>query len=95
MCQEDCSGVDQTPLPVPTLPSPSSGPVVTRRNDEGLYVISIPSAMDETVSDAGNETGSGGTLMSGTGSGDGREAYLVRVTGHENETFFSMVSVCT
>ena len=66
------------------------------RNQDGLYVITIPSAtgneMMSTGSDtASGETGSGGGLMTGSES-PLQEVYVVRVSWDGNHTYFPLVS---
>ena len=78
----------------PTDPPPVSEPDLMERNQDGLYVITIPGMMS-TGSDAvligSGETGSGGGLMTGSESPH-LEVYVVRVSWHGNHTYFPLVS---
>ena len=76
---------------MPSLPAPTTKPMVVRVNDEGLYRITTP---NET--DSGNEVGGSGDTGSDvmTESGPGHEVYLVRVRQFDNDTYFPIVSLC-
>lgn len=76
---DNCMSSFQISSQTPSLPPPTTAPVVMRANDDGVYSITIP---DEIT------YGSGDFELEGIED----EAYLIRVSQFENDIFFPVVS---
>ena len=106
MCQNNCSSLSHNPAVIqpPLLPPPVSEPYLMERNQDGVYVITIPSSTGNEMTSSGSdallmgsgETGSDNGLMTGNEGGDSSEqekVYLVRVSQQGgNHTYFPLVS---